>query len=146
VLRRPTIALVALALAALAAIGAATALAAAPPKVYVEGDVVSQELVYRPHAIELAADGTFAMTAIKYSSYGGPTAAATARAYVRGCTPNCAQGKVVRPPATLRFEARMQCAGKSIYSKLHYRLSGPLPGGFRRQGTLTLRPVGPEGC
>lgn len=144
--RRSRIAFLALALLALTVTGAATALAAAPPKVYIEGDVVGQELLYRPHAIELAADGTFAMSGIKYTTYGGPTANATARAYVRGCTPNCAQGKVYRPPAILRFESRMQCKGKSIYSKLHYKLSGPLPADFRRQGTVLLRPVGPEGC
>ncbi len=144
--RRPGIALLALALTALAVTCAATALAAAPKKVYIEGDVVGQELVYRPHAIELAADGTFAMTGIKYTSYGGPVAGATARAYVRGCTPNCAEGKVVRPSATLRFKAQTQCGAKTIYSKLRYKLQGPLPGGFRRQATIALRPVGPEGC
>jgi hypothetical protein len=146
VLRRSRIVFVALALPAVAVACAATALGAAPKKVYVEGDVVNQELVYRPHAIELAADGTFALTGIKYTSYGGPTATATARAYLRGCTPNCAQGKVYRPPATLRLEARVQCQGKTIYSKLHYRLQGPLPADFLRQGTETLRPVGSKGC
>jgi hypothetical protein len=143
--RRPTIVLVALALLAIA-VTCATALAAAPKKVYVEGDIVSQELVYRPHAIGLSADGTFALTAIKYSSYGGPTATATGSAYVRGCTPDCARGKVYRPAASLRLESQARCNGKTIYSKLRYSLTGPLPSGFRRQGTELLRPVGPEGC
>jgi hypothetical protein len=146
VLRRRRPAFVALALLAIAVTCAATAIGAAPKKVYVEGDVVNQELVYRPHAIELAADGTFALTGIKYTSYGGPTAAATARAYLRGCTPDCAQGKVYRPAATLRLEARMRCQGQMIYSKLRYRLQGRLPADFRRQGTETLRPVGQKGC
>jgi hypothetical protein len=144
--RRPVTALLALALLAVAVTSAASAIGAAPKKIYVESDIVSQELVYRPHAIELAADGTFAMTGIKYSSYGGPVATATARAYVRGCTPNCAQGKVVRPAATLRFESQVNCGDKTIYSKLRYKLRGALPADFRRQGVLTLRPVGPEGC
>jgi hypothetical protein len=144
--RRSHATLLALAALAIAVTCAATALAAAPKKVYIVGDVVNQELVYRPHAIELAADGTFAMTGIKYATYGGPAATATARAYLRGCTPNCAQGKVYRPAATLRFESRVQCGGKTIYSKLRYKLEGGLPADFRRQGVLTLRPVGPEGC
>jgi hypothetical protein len=144
--RRPAIAAVALALLAIAATCAATAIGAAPKKVYVEGDIVNQELVYRPHAIGLSADGTFALTAIKYTSYGGPTATATGRAYLRGCTPDCAQGKVYRPAATLRLEKQVQCGGKTIYSKLRYSLSGPLPAGFRRQGTELLRPVGPDAC
>ena len=137
---------VALALLAIAVTGAATALAAAPTKVYVEGDIVNQELVYRPHAIGLSADGTFALTAIKYTSYGGPTATATGRAYLRGCTPDCARGKVYRPAAALRLEKQVRFGEKTIYSKLHYSLSGPLPAGFRRQGTELLRPVGPEAC
>lgn len=143
---RPRTVLVALVLTALAATCATAALGAAPKKVYVESDIVGQELVYRPHAIGLAADGTFALTGIKYESYGGATATATGRAYVRGCTPDCAQGKVYRPSARIRLEARMQCRGKTIYSKLHYSLQGPLPGGFHRQGTELLRPAGPEGC
>jgi hypothetical protein len=144
--RRPAIAAVALALLAIAVTCASTAIGAAPKKVYVEGDIVNQELVYRPHAIGLSADGTFALTAIKYTSYGGPTATATGRAYLRGCTPDCAQGKVYRPAAALRLEKQVQCGGKTIYSKLRYSLSGPLPAGFRRQGTELLRPVGPEAC
>jgi hypothetical protein len=146
VLRRPRTVLLALALLALTATCAGAAIAAAPKKVYVEGDIVSQELVYRPHAIELSADGTFALTGITYASYGGPVARATGRAYVRGCTPDCARGKVYRPTATLRLESQARCGSKTIYSKLVYKLQGPLPAGFRRGGTELLRPVGPEGC
>jgi hypothetical protein len=144
--RRPALVTVALALLAIAVTCAATAIAAAPTKVYVEGDIINQELVYRPHAIGLSADGTFALTGIKYTSYGGATATATGRAYVRGCTPDCARGKVYRPMATLRLEKQVLCGEKTIYSVLRYSLSGPLPAGFRRQGTEPLRPVGPEAC
>jgi hypothetical protein len=142
VIRRLTIALIAIAVLAVAADGAA----AGTHKVYVEGDIVGQELVYRPHAIGLSADGTFAITGIHYETYGGPTATATGRAYVRGCTPNCADGKVYRPVATIRLSALVQCQGKTIYSKLRYSLEGPLPSGFRRQGTEPLEPVGPKAC
>lgn len=138
--------LTALALTLLAGTCTAVALAAPPAKVYVEGDIVGQELVYRPHAIGLAADGTFALTGLKYTSYGDTVATATGRAYVRGCTPNCADGKVYRPAAKVRLETQIQCRGKTIYSKLHYSLQGALPAGFRRQGTVPIRPVGPEGC
>jgi hypothetical protein len=145
VLRRSDV-FFALFLVALVLACAATALGATPKKVYVEGDVVGQELVYRPHAIGLSADGTFALTGIKYASYGGAVATATGRAYVRACTPDCAQGKVYRPTALLRLESLVQCRGRTIYSKLHYALRGALPAGFHRQGTEPLRPVGPEGC
>jgi hypothetical protein len=53
-------------------------------KVYVERDIVSQELAYRPHAIGLSADGTFALTGLRYSGYGSSDTLATGRAYVRG--------------------------------------------------------------
>lgn len=76
--------------------GTATA-TGATHRVYVERDIVSQELTYRPHAIGLSADGTFAIAGIRYQSYGGAVAKARARAYLRGCSPDCAQGKAFRP-------------------------------------------------
>jgi hypothetical protein len=142
VLRRLTIASVALLLLAFAA----SAAAAGSHKVYVERDIVSQALAYRPHAIELAADGTFALTGIRYTSYGDSVATATARAYVRGCTPNCAEGKVFRPTATIRLGTLIRCHGVTIYSELRYSLRGPLPSGFRRGATEPLRPVGEAAC
>jgi hypothetical protein len=135
-----------LALLALSILASTAAAHAAPEKVYVESDIVSQELSVRPHAIELSADGTFALTGLRYQSYGGPAATANGRAYVRGCTPNCAEGKVYRPATTARLSGQIQCRGLTIYSRLHYSLKGPLPPEFRRQGTEPLRPVGPEGC
>jgi hypothetical protein len=143
VTRRLAVATIALAL--LSCVTAAVA-SAAPHKVYVERDVVGQELAYRPHAIVLSADGTFAIIGISYQSYGGPVAIATGQAYVRGCTPNCAAGKEYRAPATLRLSKKLQCRGVTIYSQLHYALRGPLPSGFRRQGSEPLRPVGEKGC
>jgi len=139
------LAIIVVALAVLGAVLAALA-GAATHKVYVERDIVSQELAYRPHAIGLSADGTFAIIGIKYRSYGGLVATANARAYVRGCTPNCAQGKAYRPAATLRLSDQIQCRGVTIYSRLSYVLSGPLPAGFRRQGNEPLRPLGEDGC
>jgi hypothetical protein len=141
--RRLVIAALALVLVSCAS---ATIANAAPHKVYVERDIVGQELAYRPHAIGLSADGTFAIIGISYRSYGGPVATATAQAYVRGCTPNCADGKEYRAPATLRLSGQIQCRGVTIYSRLRYVLKGPLPAEFRRRGTELLRPVGPEGC
>jgi hypothetical protein len=141
VLRRLAVVLLAL------AVLTSTALAsAAPHKVYVERDIVGQELGYRPHAIGLSADGTFAIIGISYQSYGGPVATATGQAYVRGCTPNCAEGKEYRRAATLRLSDQIQCRGVTIYSRLRYVLKGPLPPEFRRQGTEPLRPVGEKDC
>ena len=125
--------------------GTATA-TGATHRVYVERDIVSQELTYRPHAIGLSADGTFAIVGIRYQSYGGAVAKARARAYVRGCSPDCAQGKVFRPPAAVRLSDEIACRGVTIYSRLRYVLQGPLPPGFRRRGSEPLRPLGEKGC
>jgi hypothetical protein len=145
VLRRLTIATIALAL--LSGVAASPVAAARPhEKVYVERDIVGQELAYRPHAIGLSADGTFAIIGIHYQSYGGPAATASAHAYVRGCTPNCAEGEEYRPAATLRLSAKIRCRGVRIYSRLRYSLRGPLPAGFLREGTEPLRPLGEKGC
>lgn len=141
--RRLTIAAVALVLSSCAVAAVA---GAAPNKVYVMRDIVGQELAYRPHTIGLSADGTFAIIGIRYRTYGGPVAEATGRAYVRGCTPNCAEGKVVRPRARLRLSKEIQCRGVTIYSRLRYVLEGPVPPGLLRRGTEPLRPLGEEGC
>lgn len=127
------------------AVSCATAATGATRKVYVERDIVNQEFAYRPHSIGLSADGTLAMTGIRWLSYGGPTASARARAYLRGCTPDCAQGRVARPRATLRFTNLSRCRGVWIYARIHWVLRGPLPEGGRRRGTESLRPLGEEG-
>ncbi len=115
-------------------------------EVYVERSIVGQELAYRPHAIGLSADGTFAIIGISYQNYGRPVATATGQAYVRGCTPNCAEGREFRVAARLRFSDQIRCRGVTIYSRLHYTLNRPLPAGFRRRGYEPLRPVGKKGC
>jgi hypothetical protein len=140
------LALVAVLATALAAT-ASGATSGANRRVYVERDIVNQQLAYRPHAIGLAADGTFAMLGIRWQTYGGATATAVSSAYVRGCTPDCAQGRVFRPRATLRLDKVIDCHGVPIYSRLRYVLHGSLPSDFRRRGSELLRPLGEEdGC
>lgn len=119
---------------------------AAPPKVYVPTNVVDSQLAYRPHEIVLAADGTFAMSHIHWLSYGGAGARATARAYTRGCTPDCAQGKVTEPAAKLRLGHRVSCRGQLVYTRLHYVLQGKVPAGRRHRGSILLLPLGEAGC
>jgi hypothetical protein len=138
-LKRPLIA------AALIVLLSATLVAAASGashKVFVERNVTTGELAYRPHLIALSEDGTFAMTRIRWQRYGGPVALASATAYTRGCTPDCAQGKLDRPRASLRFTNRIHCQGQYIYARMHYALRGALPGGYRHRGSYSLRPLG----
>lgn len=132
-----------LAVMSLALLTPASAVAA--QKVFVEPYLGQGPAQVRPHQILLSEDGTLSLYGIHYDTYGGATATATGRGYTRGCTPDCAQGQVRRPRATIRLSQLMQCEGKLIYARLEYSFSGPIPSGFERRSTFDLRPVGEAG-
>jgi len=106
--------------------------------VLVPRSVVNQEFAYRPHTISIAADGTFDFYKIRWVTYGSNLARARARAYLRGCTPDCAQGKVSRPKASLRFSRLISCHGARVYSRVHFVLRGGVPAGRGRRGSTPL--------
>lgn len=110
-------------------------------KVFVERSIVTDQLVYRPHKIYLSGDGTFDLYGLRWSSYGGPAARASGNAFAKGCTPDCAEGHVDRPRATLYLSARIECDGQYIYAHLSYVLHGALPSGYRHRGFFSLRPT-----
>lgn len=139
-MRRPLEILVCLLL--LGAVAAAGAGAAA--RVLVPRSVVTPQLAYRPHSIVLSGDGTFSLSGIHWLSYGGATARARGRAYVRGCTPSCAEGEATRPRAGLRFTGIVRCRGARAYSRLRFVLHGRLPADVRPRGSLRL--IGAGGC
>lgn len=112
-----------------------------PPKLFVLQNVVTQQLVYRPHKIYLSGDGTFSLNRIQWHSYGGRVARATAIAFTKGCTPTCANGHVDRPRAKLRFTTPIECEGRYIYARMHYALRGTIPSGFVHQRWIPLRPT-----
>jgi len=142
---RLTLLVAALVMLVAALSGVAGAAEGGGQKIYVEASINPEPPVVRPHAILLSGDGTFSLYAIKYQSYGGPVATATGRAYVRGCTPNCAQGKVNRPRATIRLSQVKTCEGKLLYTRLKYSLTGTIPNGFKRQGSVDLTPFNEKG-
>jgi hypothetical protein len=107
-------------------------------KVLVPRSVVNQELAYRPHSIGIAADGTFDFFKIRWITYGSSVARAHARAYLRGCTPDCARGKVTRPRASLRFTSLIPCHGARVYSRVHFVLHGRVPEGRSHRGSTPL--------
>jgi hypothetical protein len=141
---RLTILLVAF-VALVACVGAGAAVATAAPQVFVKASIDTNELTVRPHAILLSGDGTLSLYAIHYESYGGAVAKATGRAYTRGCTPNCAEGKVRRPRATIRFSDQVKCEGKLVYGEVSYVLRGPLLKGYKRRESFDLRPISEMG-
>jgi hypothetical protein len=125
--------------------GAVGAGAAGGGKVFVEPYLNQGPAQVRPHEILLAEDGTLSLYAIHYESYGGATATATGRGYTRGCVPDCAQGKVLRPRAKIRLSQVTSCEGKMIYARLQYSFTGAIPSGFKRRATYDLRPLDEHG-
>jgi hypothetical protein len=121
------------------------ATAVAGPTVFVKIGIDTDTLKVRPHEIFMSADGTFAFPGIKYESWGGPVAKATSRAYTRGCDPFCADGKVLRPKATLRFSDLLECEGRMVYGRLSYVLHGRILKGFLRRSTEDMRPTDERG-
>ena len=123
---------------------AAVAVAGGPlggGRILVRADVVSNGLTYRPHALQLSGDGTFYIYGIRWQGYGGKVASGPGRAYVRGCTPYCAVGKVFHPKATVRLSRVIECEGHRIYAHLRYAVRGRIPSGFRRHGAYSLLPT-----
>ncbi len=128
---------------------AATTYANRAPKLFVIRSIVSSQVLFRPHTIGLSADGTFSLEHIRWQSYGGGVARATASAYTRGCTPNCAEGHVELLRAKLRFATPTLCQGRYIYSRLHYVLLGlpqgkRIPNGQFQEHWISIRPAAPE--
>jgi hypothetical protein len=118
---------------------------APPQQVRVVRALGEDKLYYRPHFFLLSGDGTFGMNRVRWQSYGGAGAKATARAFVDDCIPYCAAGHVTHPAATLRLSKVVDCNGTPIYAHLDYAISGPLPKGFPRRGGYSMRPLGEDG-
>jgi hypothetical protein len=115
--------------------------AAAPsPHVFVTRALGEGATFYRPRRFLLSADGTFGINGVDWHSYDGPTAKATGRAYVNDCDPDCADGHFSKPKVTLRLSKVVECGGRPLYARLSYRLTGSVPQGFPRHGTLSMLP------
>ena len=121
------------------------AVAPAAEQVYVEPGIYPAAPQVRPHELALSGDGTLLLYAIKYTSWGGPTAEATGRGYVRGCTPDCAQGKVYRPKAKIRLSRVLRCEGKLLYTRVSFSFTGTIPKGYKRSATTELVPFDKQG-
>lgn len=121
---------------------AASASAAGHHRVLVKKDVVSEEFAYRPHAIALSGDGTFFTYGLHWVHYGQRSATAMGRALTRGCEPSCAEGREFKPKVKLRLSQVSRCGKVFYFGKLHYSLFGHIPTGFRRQGTISMAPLG----
>lgn len=100
------------------------------------------KFVRRPHRIQMSYDITFFLADVRWQRYGGRVALATAKAHMDDCEPSCANGTFHVTPMRLRLTHPIQCQGRWIYSRMHWRAPRPpLQGyGYRRRGVFKIRP------
>jgi hypothetical protein len=110
--------------AAIAAVGAIAAFAASPLKITNCNTASS-----RPKQFTLACgDGNTVLKGLKWSSFGGASAQAKGTLEMNTCEPNCAQGKDVSYPVSLKATSPRTCKkGVRVYNKLAIQFTGRAP-------------------
>lgn len=91
----------------------------------------------RPKQVTLTCgDGNTALSGLHWSSFGGASAKAAGTFETNTCTPNCAEGKVVRYPVNVKaYEMRSCKKGLKVYNKLTLKFTARKPssaGNFAR--------------
>lgn len=81
-------------------------------------------------------DGNTVLKGLNWSSYGGPSAKAKGTFVINLCEPNCAEGKAVSFPVTVKASDPRNCKGAlRVYNKLTLQFPGRTPkspGGLSR--------------
>jgi hypothetical protein len=110
--------------AAIVAFGAIAAFAASPLKI---NNCVKASS--RPKSLTLACgDGNTVLKGLKWSSFGGATAQAKGTFVMNTCEPNCAAGKDVSYPVTVKATSPRTCKkGVRVYNKLTLQFTGRAP-------------------
>jgi hypothetical protein len=104
--------------------------------------IVGGRLAVKPVGIALSVHGSLSLHKVRYESYGGLVAKATARARVHGCVPDCNLGGLAYPRARVRLSGRVRCEGRLVYGRIGYALLGALPEGVDRRGRIGMLPRG----
>jgi hypothetical protein len=83
----------------------------------------------RPKTLTLTcADANTVLTGLRWSSFGGVSALATGTLETNTCTPNCANGKLVRYQVAVRADDPRACkAGLRVYNKLSLKFTARAP-------------------
>ncbi len=83
----------------------------------------------RPKQVTLTCgDGNTALSGLRWSSFGGASAKAAGTFETNTCTPNCAEGKVVRFPVSVKAYDRRSCKrGVRVYNKLTLKFTASKP-------------------
>lgn len=83
----------------------------------------------RPTSVTLTcADANTRLSKLRWSSFGGSTAAAKGTFETNTCKPNCAAGKTVKYTVTIKASGTRSCkGGVRVYAKLSIAFSGKVP-------------------
>jgi hypothetical protein len=83
----------------------------------------------RPKTVTLTCgDGNTVLSKLSWSSFGGKSARANGTFETNTCSPNCAEGKVVRYPVKVSAGDTRSCkSGLRVYNKLALQFTGPKP-------------------
>jgi hypothetical protein len=83
----------------------------------------------RPKQITLTCgDGNTALSGLRWASFGGVSASAAGTFETNTCTPNCAAGKVVRYPVSVKaYETRSCKKDLKVYNKLTLKFTARKP-------------------
>lgn len=104
---------------------AVSASAAAPLKI-----TNCNKTASRPKLLTLTCgDGNTVLKGLSWSSFGGATAQAKGTFMTNTCKPNCAQGKDVSYPVSVKASGSKKCkGGVKVYEKLALTFTGRQPG------------------
>jgi hypothetical protein len=69
-------------------------------------------------------DGNTVLKGMTWSSFGGATASGKGTFVTNTCKPNCAEGKNVSYPVTVRATGSKKCKGAAVYAKLSLTYTG----------------------
>ena len=73
-------------------------------------------------------DGNTVLSGLRWSSFGGASANAAGTFEMNTCTPNCAEGKVVRFPVSVKaYDMRSCKRGLRVYNKLTLKFTARKP-------------------
>ena len=110
--------------AAIVAVGAIAAFASSPLKITNCNSASS-----RPKSVTLTCgDGNTVLKGLKWSSFGGASAQAKGTLEMNTCEPNCAAGKDVSYPVSVKATSPRTCKkGVRVYNKLALQFTGRAP-------------------
>lgn len=94
----------------------------------------------RPKSVTLTCgDGNTVLSGLSWSSFGASNANASGTFKMNTCEPNCASGKVVSYPVSVKATSPRSCkAGLRVYNKVTLKFTGRMPKSASRLKNWTL--------